>query len=323
MYRTATKKIQMTKENLKTTLDNFIIDKPTNCYNQVFLYEFLLNELNLIDHSNEGIPNTLLVFIKIDNIININTKYQNEIGDETIANLSYLLKEVIDDNQVIFKISGPNFVMFCPNFDGDIHECVGKIQNTVKNAEIFIEPITISASIIFLSEIDKNLSNDAKINSLLKIGYERLNLSHQLGDSAYVDRNTVVERKFFGNILIADSDVLTLSIMKSYFEENHFSVITVSNGLSALEALKKQKYDAIVADRYLEKIDGLTLKKHINESTMNMNTMFLLTVQSKNTDIVNKANLIDISYIFDKPIILEEVLGIIRRETKKKTCISR
>lgn len=318
MYRNVNQKIQMTKERLKTTLDYFIIDKPTNCYNQVFLYEFLVNELDLINHSDDGIPNTLLVFIKIDNIIDINSKYQNEAGDETIANLSYLLKELVDENQVIFKISGPNFVIFCPNFKGDIHTCVGKIQSNVKKAEVFIEPITVSASVVFLSEIDRNLSNTEKINRLLKIGYERLNLSHELGDNAYIDKDTTVEKNFNGNILIADSDSLTLSIMKSYFEENLFKVTTVLNGLTALETLKKQKYDAIIADRYIEKVDGLTLKKHLNEASINMNTMFLLTVQSKNADIVNKANLIDVSYILDKPIILEEVLGIILRETKKK-----
>jgi len=109
--------------------------------------------------------------------------------------------------------------------------------------------------------------------------------------------------------------------MKSYFEESRYDVKTVSNGLDALTLAKEKKFDAIIADRYIKKVDGLTLKKYINESSMNMNTIFLLTVQSKNVDIINKANLITIDYIFDKPVILEELLGIIKRETQRKQCM--
>jgi len=127
-----TQKINMTRERLKNSLDNYITDKLTGCYNHIFLNEYLLNHITLIDFSKKERPNIVLIYIKIDNILDINVKYSNVIGDETISSLSYLLKEGQSENELIFKNTGPNFVIYCHNFDGNIKEYVGHIQNVVK-----------------------------------------------------------------------------------------------------------------------------------------------------------------------------------------------
>ncbi|MCK5763380.1 MAG: response regulator [Clostridiales bacterium] len=317
MKHKITQKIEMTKERLKKSLDNYITDSLTDCYNHIFLNEYLLNHITLIDFSKNEIPNIVLIYIKIDNILDINIKYSNAIGNETISSLGYLLKEFQTENELLFKNTGPNFVLYCHNFDGDIKEYAGRIQNVVKKTEIFMEPISISVAIVKLSEINDSLSYEKKANQMINLGIKRTHLTRELGINSFVDETTEIERKFFGNILIVDSDELTLSIMKEYFEFNHYFVTTALDGLTALETSKKNKYDAIIVDRYSKKIDGLTLKKYINESSMNMNSLFLLTVQSKNVDIINKANLISIDFVFDKPVILDEILGVIKRETKK------
>lgn len=321
MSQSVNQKIEMAKEKLKTSLDSFIKDKLTGCYNHIFLNEYLINELDLISHESIKQRNLLLIYIKIDNIMDINVRYSNKIGDETISNLSYLLNEVKKDTEMLFKLNGPNFVILSHNFRGSLNNYVRNIQNSVKKADLFIEPITVSCSIISLSEINDKLDTKEKAEALLTKGISRINLSYELGDSSFIDKDTIIERNFFGNILIAEGDPLTLSIMKSYFEENKYNVDAVSDGLEALNKAKEKKYDVIIADRYVKKIDGLTLKKYINEASMNMNTMFLMTIQSKNVDIVKKANLISIDMIFDKPVILEELLGIIQRETYKRECM--
>jgi len=321
MKQAVKQKIGMTKERLKTSLDNYLLDNLTGYYNHIFLNEYLINELDLMNYQKEIVPNLVLFFIKIDNIMDINIKYSNAIGDETMANLAYLLKEIQDESEIVFKRTGPNFVILCHDFIGDLIGYTRNIQNRVKKSEIFIEPITVSSAVVSLSEMDKSLESDKLAEQILAIGTSRINLSQGLGNSSYIDKNTIIEKNLFGNILIAESDPLTLSIMKSYFEENKYDVKAVSNGLEALTLAKEEKFDAIIADRYIKKIDGLTLKQYINESSMNMNTIFLLTVQSKNVDIINKANIIAIDYIFDKPVILEELLGIIKREIQRKQCM--
>jgi diguanylate cyclase (GGDEF)-like protein len=321
MKQAVKQRIEMTKERLKTSLDNYTIDNLTGFYNHIFLNEYLINELDLKKHQKDSSNNLVLIFIKVDNIMDINIKYSNAVGDETIANLAYLLKEIQGENELVFKKTGPNFVILCHDFEGDLIGYTRNIQNHIKKSEVFIEPITVSAAVISLSEIDYSLENDKIAQLLLSKGTTRINLSHELGNSSYIDKDTIIEKNMFGNVLITESDPLTLSIMKSYFEENRYKVKIASNGFDALSLAKEEKFDAIIADRYIKKIDGLTLKQYINESSMNMNTIFLLTVQSKNVDIINKANLISIDYIFDKPVILQELLGVIKRECARKQCM--
>jgi len=321
MNKAISQRVSMTKERLKTSIDNFITDKLTDCFNHIFLNEYLINEMDLSNFNKDNPSNLSLIYIKIDNIMDINIKYSNQIGNETISNLSYLLKEISSQDEIVFKETGPNFITLCHDFQNDPVEYVRNIQNRVKKADIFIEPITVSCAIVSIYEIDKTLSSEEKANLLTEKGIKRINLSRELGNNSFIDKDTTVERNFFGNVLIADSDSLTVSIMKSFFEEQLFEVETAASGAEALTLSKEKKYDVIIADRYIKKINGLTLKKHINESSMNMNTMYILTVQSKNLDIINKANLISINHVFDKPIILQELLGIIKRETEKQECM--
>lgn len=321
MNRAINQKIEMTKERLKTSLDNYLIDKLTDCYNHIFLNEYLINDLELMRLKKDYKPNLVLIYIKVDNIMDINIKYSNLIGDETIANLAYLLKGLHSQNEIVFKTTGPNFMILCHDFKDDLISYIRNIQNIVKNSEVFIEPITISSAVVSLSEIDNSLESEALAQQLITKGINRMNLTHELGNSAFVDKDTAVERNMFGNLLIVESDPLTLSVMKDYFEESRYKVVAVDNGLTALTLAKEQKFDAIIADRFIKKIDGLTLKRHLNESSINMNTIFLLTVQSKNVDIISKSNLIAIDFIFDKPVILQELLGIIRRESLRKECM--
>lgn len=321
MNNSISQKVSMTKERLKTSIENYIVDKLTGCYNHIFLNEYLMNEMDLFDFNKNNPSNLSLIYIKIDNIIDINIKHSNSIGNETISSLSYLLTEISKKNEIVFKETGPNFIILSHDFQGDSVEYVRNIQNRIKTADIFIEPITVSCALVSVYEIDKTLSPEEKVNQMTEKGTKRINLSRELGNNSFIDKNTVVERSFFGNILIADSDPLTVSIMKTFFTEQLFDVKTVEDGVEALSLAKKTKFDVIIADRYTRKINGLTLKKHINESSMNMNTMYILTVQSKNLDIINKANVISIDHIFDKPIILQELLGIIKRDAQKKECM--
>ena len=314
------KKIEMTKESLKTTLDNFIIDHLSGCYNELFLHEYLLNCLEL-DKLNSKINNLFLIYFKIDKITEINIKYSSDIGNKTIANLAYLIKQVQSPDDLLFRTQGPIFVLLVHNYKGnDIKDYISEIQNAVKKSEVFIESISVSSAVVSVFEVDKNLPNIEKSNELLTFGTQRINLTHELGNNAYIDQNTIIEKKMFGNILIIDSDVLTLAIMKSFFQENNYKVITAIDGLSALEILKKVKFDAIIADRYSHKIDGLTIKKFLNNSSINMNSLFLLTVQNKDINIINQANSISIDFVFDKPVIFEEILGVIKREITRIKC---
>ncbi|MGE0003515.1 MAG: hypothetical protein AB7S88_03540, partial [Candidatus Izemoplasmatales bacterium] len=66
------------------------------------------------------------------------------------------------------------------------------------------------------------------------------------------------------------------------------------------------------------KRDGFYLKNAMNDLTKAMNTLLILMTHAKNVETVLRANELRIDYVVDRPLILEEILGFIQRELKKR-----
>lgn len=299
-------------------MDAFILDETTDTFNEFFLRQYLTNYLSILSMKEEN-KNPILMTINIDGLYEINAKYSNEIGDQTIKSLGYLINQIKSDDQLLFRRQGPGYILLLHDFKGrDIKDYASVFQNKVKNSEAFIESITISISIVKFSELDNDLSFAEKADILVSKCSSRINKSSELHNNAYIDDDLILPHKNIGKVLVLESDQLLLKILKTALERQEYLVTALSDGVSALNMAKNQIYDAIIADRYSHKIDGLRFKQYLNESSINMNTLFLMTVNNKNVSIIEKANLLNINYILEKPIIFEEVLGIINRELTRK-----
>ena len=314
-------KIEMTKETIKDEMDSFIIDSSTGMFNEIFLREYLKNIISLNDIQKIK-KNIILMAVNVDNITKINSQYSNATGDETITNLGYLIKQIVSDDELIFKRKGPGYYVLIQEFEGrTIKDYADFIQNQVKKSEAFIEQITVSISVVKLNELDKTLNVEEKIDKLISLCNSRINMSHRLHDNAFIDSDNLDVELSFGAVLVVESDPLTLDILKMFLEKNNYNVTACKDGVSAVNYAKGKKFDAIIVDRYTHKIDGLMIKRHLNESSINMTTLFLLTVRSKNVNIVEKANHLNIDFVIEKPIIFEEIQGIIHREVSRKAFI--
>ncbi|XFA98296.1 response regulator [Candidatus Izemoplasma sp. B36] len=299
-------------------MDTFILDENTETFNEFFLREYLINFIN-INSLKPSDRNPILMVINIDDISDINARYSNDEGDETIKNLGYLINQVKSDDQLLFKRKGPGYILFLHDFKGkSIKDYASVFQNKVKSSEAFIEAITVSIAVVKFSEIDTEMDVQEKADILISKCNSRINKSSELYSNAYISDDKPVALKSLGKVLVVESDELLLKILKMSLEKQDYQVTAVSDGVTALNSAKKYLYDAIIADRYSHKIDGLRFKQYLNESSINMNTLFIMTVNNKTVNIVEKANLLNINYILEKPIIFEEAYGIISRELIRK-----
>lgn len=311
-------RIELTKQTIQTKLDSFVTDAKTGLYNELFLKEYLCNMLIANQKTNTQ-PNIYLLVIYIDNIQRINVKYSNKVGDETIKNLGYLLQQNQSDNDMIIKAKGPGYIMVVHDYPKqDIKSYATTFQNAVKNSDAFIESITVSTAIIHISEINPDLDQETRVNIFLNTAIERINLALELPDGANIDKDTVISKHFLGSLLVIESNPLSASITKEFFERRQYQVTITSDGLSGLQLAQEKHFDAIIVDRFSYKLDGVSIKKSLNESSANIDSLFILVVHSKDPSIIQKANLVDIDYVVSRPIIYEEILGILRREAKKR-----
>ncbi len=106
-------------------------------------------------------------------------------------------------------------------------------------------------------------------------------------------------------LYVEDDDVLAF-ITKDNLELNGFKIDHYLDGVQALDAYKKYKYDLCIIDIMLPKMDGFTLAKKIREIDIEIPIIFL-TAKSLKEDKIKGLTLGADDYI-TKPFSIEELV---------------
>lgn len=306
-------------DRFKQTEDRLTKDTLTGRYNELFLNEYLIGEIQKI-RADEGVNDDLvLIGITIDNLMSINTKYTKEIGDETLINTSYLLEQLRPQEDMIFKRNGPGFFWLhresTPQ-SGD--RLSSEIQAEIAKSDWFIEPITVSLALVRLSEFATTLSIAESGTEFLKVAKSRCELLASKGPSALINQKTKIEKPQNGTILIVDDEPIQCKLLSAFFLKANYLVDVASDGVSALEKAKITTYDAIIAAKNLPKMDGLSLKNQLNENASTANVFFLLTTFKKTPDTILRANRFNVDIVMEKPLIFDELQGLISRHARRQ-----
>lgn len=106
-------------------------------------------------------------------------------------------------------------------------------------------------------------------------------------------------------LLVEDDDALRF-IVKDNLEQNNYLVDVAENGEIALSLFKQEKYDLIILDVMLPKIDGFQVAKTIRKINEQVPIIFL-TARSMTEDKITALTLGADDYI-PKPFSMEELL---------------
>ena len=98
------------ENELQQTAERMLKDSLSGCYNQQFLEKHLLHRLETGRNQDVALQDIHLIFLTLDRITELNTKYGKNIGDETIRNLAFILKQTGEERDLIVKRNGPGFI---------------------------------------------------------------------------------------------------------------------------------------------------------------------------------------------------------------------
>lgn len=88
------------------------------------------------------------------------------------------------------------------------------------------------------------------------------------------------------NLLLVEDELMLAEILTGTLTDKGFNVRTVYDGLSALEAWRKERADVIVTDVMMPKMDGYSLVKALRREGCTAPILFL-TARSATEDVVN------------------------------------
>ncbi|WP_062105763.1 response regulator transcription factor [Bacillus niameyensis] len=108
------------------------------------------------------------------------------------------------------------------------------------------------------------------------------------------------------NILIVEDEASIRDVLKSYFLKEGWGVYTASDGLEALQHVRKFKVDVILLDLMIPKIPGEEICREIRKSS-NV-PLIIISSKSREEDMINGLNIGADDYI-TKPFRIKEVIA--------------
>ncbi|GAA4199321.1 response regulator transcription factor [Pedobacter jeongneungensis] len=120
---------------------------------------------------------------------------------------------------------------------------------------------------------------------------------------------------------IAEDDPKIAALLKSALEENDYQVLTVANGIDALELFLSESFNLLIIDVMMPGLNGIQLCKHLRENNLQTPILMLTamgTIDDKVTGLEAGAD----DYLV-KPFHLKELLArvaaLLRRQPAAET----
>lgn len=120
-------------------------------------------------------------------------------------------------------------------------------------------------------------------------------------------------------VLVVDDDKVLQESVKQALEYHHFYVDVADDGLEALNAVARNKYDLVVMDVNMPKMDGITALVEIKKHDPSI-IVIILTAYSNVSDAVRVVKEGAYNYL-EKPITSENLVALIKRALKARSLV--
>ncbi|WP_194287352.1 response regulator [Gracilibacillus oryzae] len=119
-------------------------------------------------------------------------------------------------------------------------------------------------------------------------------------------------------VVICDDEVIVLDAVQSLIDWNRWGLTlvgTATNGITALELIKKQQPDLVLTDIRMPGLDGFALLEKLNE--IESSSYYIIMSGFDEIDYYKKAIQLDVIDYLEKPISIERLEGCLDKAWKK------
>lgn len=302
------------EQTIQSVNERLIKCPITGLFNAVFFNALLVEELEKEDWRDVG----AFVCVGIDNFSSYHLKYGIDAVHSALNNMAYLFKERYGQ-QSIFKLDVADFGIYLKGFERDeIVEMLEIMRVEISKSEIFLGNLTVSMGVAFPKELTLDVASyDLAAKQYIDLSIQRLKKAKMMGKN-YVcfEGEDHQELKNQNVVLIVDSDLANLEILKTFVAEMGIQVHTARDGYEALEIAEKVTPKVMVTEINLPKMDGFLLREALISRTKTKDIETIFLSYQKDEESVTRAISIGVSHYMKKPYLLHELLGIIKRNIK-------
>lgn len=324
--------VQLSKENeelkdinqklnntIKDTQEQLIRCPITGLYNFNFFKSYLSNSIKELG-KGDRIFSPALILINVDNMTRIRFSYGDNEVDATLKNIAYTIKELAEENVMLFRMQGASFGVFLPDITRrKAVTFAEELRNAINLSEKFIEKITVSIGISCLEEIEDSLEHSASAADTLlyDMALLRVKLAKRIGANTVCSTSTSEDvKEEMGRILVIDADEINVDVLKTVLENMKYQILTASNGEEALAICEKELPSLIISEVMIPKLDAFQVRRRLLSQSLTKSIPFILVSHLKNEDSLKQASALGIEHYLKKPYMLSELIGIIQNKVR-------
>jgi two-component system cell cycle response regulator len=267
-----------------------------------------------------------LVFIDIDRFKSINDTYGHHVGDLVLQGLAHLLQSNLRSTDLLARFGGEEFVIVLPGTH---------VENGIKVIENILElarkqpvaqnegqsfHITFSAGVAEWHESMSihewvKLADSAMYNAKQQGRNRVLGVQEGAVQEHREAAAVVTDRK---RLLLADDDHILRSMLLAHLEHLPIHIVEAADGEEAFNLLLEQKFDAVILDGIMPKMDGFGLLEHIkaHQELSKQDLKVLMLSGKKHEDDLVKGFQLGADDYMTKPFSLIELEMRVRRLLK-------
>ena len=308
--------MEQLKNQVEKTKDQILRCPITKLFIESVLREILAQDLSI---KQEKPQLRGMILVQLDQLNDINKKYGKDAGDEAIRNMAYQLYQVKDRETQLYKQAGPGIIIYENNVtEEQLQKTAVSARNSINDSNLFIEKVSASVSIVSDSEINRTLSIEDQVKAMFSLLEKRMIFAKHKGQGEIIDQKTESKVLSEGCILLVDEDEVNRNMLFRIFKRINFDVKLAKDVEEALELINIYPIDIIISEINLSKIDGFSLKQTLNETKDYKKIPFIMVSHNKTVENIKRGNTLDVDLILAKPIVPEEIVGIIKRIKDRK-----
>jgi PleD family two-component response regulator len=283
------------------------------------LYSSFIEEEIAVRIVESGPEDHVLAVFGIDeNIAQVEYKYGSREVEALLRGVARTIEEHLPATARAFRLHGATMAVWIPKIlvQKAIELC-DTIRYRIETSKSFVEPVTVSVGLATLAEVVNIQPELEKIAAdMTDLGIRRLRLARRRGgNTVYFAPEEEGEVKTY--ILIVDDDEMDLEVLKTYLSHEGYAVLTATDGQEALSIVGKEAIDLVITELMVPKLDAYLLKESLLSKTATKDIPVIIISHLKTEISIRRAHRLGITYYLQKPIIVEELLGIVQHLTQE------
>jgi PleD family two-component response regulator/glyoxylase-like metal-dependent hydrolase (beta-lactamase superfamily II) len=293
-------------------------DSTTGLYDETFFKEFIDEQASLRIYPEGVEDDVLAVFRNDEGMARIEYQYAPKEVEANLKGVARILQDGKAATQPVFRLHGTTFALWMPRivFHKAVELCE-TIRTSVEASKSFIERITVSAGLVAVAEIRSTILDPAEAGATLaEAGVKRLRIARKRGGNTICTSSEVgTETQSRAKILVVDDNQIHAGVLKTFLENNDYTVSIAQDGGKALSMVAEEGFDLIISELMVPKVDGFMLKDSLAAKSGTKDIPFILVSHRKNENSVRRAYGQGVDHYLQKPYLMAELLGIVHNMT--------